>query len=113
MEKQQKILEMAKDICRVKLNCNDVCNPISACDALKYAERAVEAGYSKQSEGEWIKIFRYSRNWDDYFDLICPQCGMKFSNVSAGDLSKYRYCSVCGLKLKMKGADNEQDCDEN
>lgn len=51
MEKQQKILEMAKDICRVKLNCNDVCNPISACDALKYAERAVEAGYSKQSEG--------------------------------------------------------------
>ena len=46
-EKQQKILEMAKDICRVKLNCNDVCNPISACDALKYAERAVEAGYCK------------------------------------------------------------------
>lgn len=54
MEKQQKILEMAKDICRVKLNCNDVCNPISACDALKYAERAVEAGYSKQSE--WISV---------------------------------------------------------
>lgn len=49
-EKQQRIVEMAKDICRVKLNCNDVCNPISACDALKYAERAVEAGYKKQSE---------------------------------------------------------------
>lgn len=46
-EKQQKILEMAKDICRAKLNCNDVCNPISACDALKYAKRAVEAGYVK------------------------------------------------------------------
>lgn len=45
--KQQQILQMAKDICRVKLNCNDVCNPISACDALKYAERAVEAGYCK------------------------------------------------------------------
>ena len=53
MEKQQKIVEMAKDICRVKLNCNDVCNPISACDALKYAERAVEAGYSKP---EWISV---------------------------------------------------------
>jgi hypothetical protein len=47
MEKQQQILQMAKDICRVKLNCNDVCNPISACDALKYAARAVEAGYVK------------------------------------------------------------------
>ena len=52
--KQQKIVEMAKDICRVKHNCNDVCNPISACDALKYAERAVEAGYVKQSG--WISV---------------------------------------------------------
>lgn len=52
-EKQQKILQMAKDICRVKHICNDVCNPISACDALKYAERAVEAGYCKQ---EWISV---------------------------------------------------------
>ena len=47
MDKQQQILQMAKDICRVKLNCNDVCNPVSACDALRYAERAVEAGYVK------------------------------------------------------------------
>lgn len=53
-EKQQQIVQMAKDICRVKLNCNDVCNPISACDALKYAERAVEAGYCKQSG--WISV---------------------------------------------------------
>ncbi len=53
-DKQQQILQMAKDICRVKLNCNDVCNPISACDALRYAERAVEAGYSKQSE--WVSV---------------------------------------------------------
>jgi hypothetical protein len=54
MDKQQQILEMAKDICRVKHICNDVCNPISACDALRYAERAVEAGYSKQSG--WISV---------------------------------------------------------
>ena len=53
-EKQMRIVEMAKDICRAKLNCNDVCNPISACDALKYAERAVEAGYVKQSG--WISV---------------------------------------------------------
>lgn len=50
MEKQQKIVEMAKDICRVKHICNDVCKPISACDALRYAERAVEAGYVKRTE---------------------------------------------------------------
>lgn len=46
-EKQQKIVEMAKDICRHQNVCTDVCNPISACDALRYAERAVEAGYVK------------------------------------------------------------------
>lgn len=63
MEKQQKILEMAKDICRVKLNCNDVCNPISACDALKYAERAVEAGYRKQSG--WISVDERLPEYDE------------------------------------------------
>ena len=51
--KQQQILQMAKDICRVKHICTDVCEPISACDALRYAERAVEAGYCKQ---EWISV---------------------------------------------------------
>ena len=50
MEKQQKILQMTKDICRHQNVCNDVCKPISACDALRYAERAVEAGYVKQRE---------------------------------------------------------------
>ena len=64
IEKQQQIVEMAKDICRVKLNCNDVCNPISACDALKYAERAVEAGYKKQSE----VIDEFARELKEYLD---------------------------------------------
>jgi hypothetical protein len=66
-DKQQKILEMAKDICRVKLNCNDVCNPISACDALRYAERAVEAGYSKQSG--WISVDE--RLPEEYDTILC------------------------------------------
>jgi hypothetical protein len=47
---KEQIDEMAKDICRVKQNCNDVCNPIETCQALKYAERAYEAGYRKLSE---------------------------------------------------------------
>lgn len=87
-EKQQKILEMAKDICRVKLNCNDVCNPISACDALKYAERAVEAGYSKQSEGEWKKVS------DKFPRYVCTACNHLFNN------KEYNYCPNCGAKMK-------------
>ena len=52
MSKEQ-IEEMAADICLVKHNCNDVCNPINTCNALKYARRAYEAGYRKQ---EWISV---------------------------------------------------------
>ena len=52
MSKEQ-IEEMAAYICLVKHNCNDVCNPINTCNALKYARRAYEAGYRKQ---EWISV---------------------------------------------------------
>jgi hypothetical protein len=45
----EQIEEMARDICRVKQNCNDVCHPINSCLALKYAERIYNVGYRKQS----------------------------------------------------------------
>ena len=53
MSKEKQIEEMAKDICRVKQSCNDVCHPINSCRALKYAERFYNAGYRKQ---EWISV---------------------------------------------------------
>lgn len=53
MIKEKQIEEMAADICLVKHNCNDACNPINTCNALKYARRAYEAGYRKQ---EWISV---------------------------------------------------------
>ena len=86
-DKQKNILEMTKDICRVQHNCNDPCNPISACDALKYAERAVEAGYVKQSEGEWIYVHTYMRGRCS----IC-QSSMQYDNQP--------YCANCGAKMK-------------
>lgn len=96
-EKQQQILQMAKDICRVKLNCNDVCNPISACDALKYAERAVEAGYSKQSEGGWIDkptgAYGRMQSW-------CSACG-KHSGIGGIESNRHKpFCPNCGAKMK-------------
>ena len=50
MSKDKKIEKMARDICCVKQNCNDVCHPINSCRALKYAERFYNAGYRKQSD---------------------------------------------------------------
>jgi len=93
-EKQKQIVEMAKDICRVKLNCNDVCNPISACDALKYAERAVEAGYCKQSEGEWRSTGVYGVEFEMF---KCSHCGKRTENGNG-----WPYCPQCGAKMKSK-----------
>lgn len=98
-EKQQKILQMAKDICRVKHICTDVCEPISACDALRYAERAVEAGYSKQSEGEWIIKVHPLTNCKSIF---CSRCGHRENRGPAWDISWgiSPFCPNCGAKMK-------------
>jgi hypothetical protein len=99
MEKQQKILQMAKDICRYQPCCNDVCKPISACDALRYAERAVEAGYSKQIEGT---------NLSDYPSLFeCSVCHWCDGDTYTGDSSEYNYCPNCGAKMKGGDKGNE------
>ena len=98
MDKQQQILEMAKDICRVKLNCNDVCNPISACNALKYAERAVEAGYCKQSEGKWVSELVKRCDWkgkkQDYYQP--NSCSLCHEAV----VKRTPYCPNCGARMK-------------
>ena len=46
----EKIRKIASDICLVKQNCNDVCNPTESCAAYKHAKKAVEAGYSPKPE---------------------------------------------------------------
>ena len=73
-DKQQKILQMTKDICRHQNVCTDVCKPISACDALRYAERAVEAGYVKVvrcKECEYAKRERMC----DHDEIFCEELG--------------------------------------
>lgn len=94
-DKQQKVLEMTKDICRHQNVCTDVCKPISACDALRYAERAVEAGYVKQSEGEWEEIMHF--NFEGGYSGSNYRC----SNCHYDDCyEKTPYCPNCGAKMK-------------
>ena len=87
-----KIEEMARDICRVKQNCNDVCYPINSCRALKYAERFYDAGYRKQSEWEWI--FNRGRTYGEpaYY---CSNC-----SEGASDYGYDKFCPNCGAKMK-------------
>ena len=102
-DKQQKILQMTKDICRHQNVCNDVCKPISACDALRYAERAVEAGYVKQSEGEWRGEIRERCDWKgkkrQYFQP--NSCSVCHEAV----VERTPFCPYCGAR--MRGDKNE------
>ena len=50
MTDQEKIKSLAKDLCLVKGNCNDICNPEECCAAYKHAKKTVEAGYSPKPE---------------------------------------------------------------
>lgn len=72
MTDQEKINKMAQDICRVKHNCNDTCNPINSCMALKYAHRAYMAGYRKQ---EWISVEERLPTWEDGKVLVFTKYG--------------------------------------
>lgn len=70
MSREKQIEDMAKDICAVKQNCNDVCHPINSCRALKYAERFYNAGYRKQDDEELIdKIATYFEKEDNWTKL--------------------------------------------
>ena len=98
-DKQQKILQMTKDICRHQNVCTDVCKPISACDALRYAERAVEAGYVKVVRCKECKYFYESKEFEN--EYYCDFHG----EDDEAEVFPDGYCNFG--KPKMKGAGNE------
>lgn len=59
------------------------------------AERLIEKGYRKQSEGEWLCI--YLNKFEHLSKHKCSECG--FVNTT-----RYNYCPNCGAK--MKGAED-------
>ncbi len=64
-----------------------------SCDYCKIAEFLVNAGYRKQSEGEWKPCGMFG----DF--AKCSLCGYDepLSNVYDG---KHNYCTNCGAKMK-------------
>ena len=55
--------------------------------------KMLEKGYRKQSEGEWIRKLRYSRNYDDFFSYTCSECNTHRDAPT-------NYCPNCGAKMK-------------
>lgn len=73
---------------------------------LRLAKHFYNAGYSKQSEGEWIAIPKRGLNSKksrriNYFTFTCPVCGR------SNGKHKSDYCPGCGANLitKPKGGE--------
>ena len=99
MNKDKQIEEMARDIChaptcKIKKN-GGAC--YKYCKAYIYAFRAVNAGYRKQSEGEWIDkptgAYGRMQSW-------CSACG-KHSGIGGIESNRHKpFCPNCGAKMR-------------
>lgn len=86
--KGREIEEMVKTISTCECNCLNC----KVCYSWKLCEALYNAGYRKQSEGEWKKPSRYSepvctkckKSPCQYFGMLppfCPNCGAKMKGV--------------------------------
>ena len=110
MSREKQIEEMAKELTAYeKKLCErlpkDKCLLTSAvhaqvsCDYCKIAEFLVNAGYRKQSEGEWMKPQFFARSgFYTKKEFPCNQCGETFEVVKGSKLM--HYCPNCGAKMK-------------
>ena len=94
MSREKQIEEMAKDLCH-KTTCTikkDGDNCYKYCNAYIYAFRAINAGYCKQSEGEWIAKNPMIRSplARNYYCSVC-----KYEPIEIKS-----YCPNCGAKMK-------------
>ena len=95
---KQAIEEMALIICGFK-DCTSCISRMGLrkCGAKAYAERFYNAGYRKQSVGEWNTVV------DNKDDIVteCSACKKHFWFMKKGQLNidKMPYCPNCGAKM--------------
>ena len=128
MTEQEKIKRLAQDLCLVKENCNDICNPEVCCAAYKHAKKAVEAGYSPKPEltdqcpfcaelAKYKDNAEYYRRPNDtsvheYTAALVSQT--YYEGYPSGRVTSYNhplnFCPVCG-KLLMEPTIEEKGAD--
>ena len=102
MSREKQIEEMAWKLCDIPRHPNitscEQCG-IKHCHAMYYAERAYNAGYRKQVEGEWI-VTKTEHSWNcgEYpSEYTCSVCGRTEPRPEP-------YCH-CGAKMTGGGGD--------
>ena len=102
---REQIEEMAKEICEICRRdgeCINVKKSIVCKDAYIEAEHLYNAGYRKQSEGEWLVYGNVNNR-----RAMCTNCRKEFA-VQKGmlQLQHFPNCPLCGSRMrnaKMKG----------
>jgi DNA-directed RNA polymerase subunit RPC12/RpoP len=93
MSKEQ-IEEMAKVLCGMKNGCDECMWNKTHCNERNDAEEIYNAGYRKQSVGEWKKFQEL------YPRYVCTACNHLFNNKT------FKYCPNCGAKM-LKGENTQ------
>lgn len=95
MSKEKQIEEMARAMCAYygTEKCYD-CRYCCDCHIAKEADRLYNAGYRKQSEGEWIQDVIAFCN-------VCSLCKAKVDRYAiVCNSGKLNFCPNCGAKMK-------------
>jgi hypothetical protein len=98
---KEQIKEIAKVLCeKYDTEHCKVCDHNGRCMVRLDAEWIYEAGYRKQSEGEWETIPDYRSESLIAYRHICSVCKSFYKDIRPHG---HKYCHECGAK--MKGAD--------
>jgi outer membrane protein assembly factor BamD (BamD/ComL family) len=88
MGEKKQIEEMAKVLCGMASDCNKCMFNKVNCYEHNEAESLYNAGYRKQSRGEWKQAY------NSFPRYVCTNCNHLFNNKT------FKYCPNCGAKMK-------------
>ena len=94
--REKQIEEIGKIICGMENGCDGCMWNKARCNERNYAEEIYNAGYRKQSKGEW-KILKMG---DGEKVRTCSACLISQTiNVYKGKVM-FRYCPYCGANME-------------
>ena len=97
MDERNQIEEMARHLCcDYNENCYKDCNASHECYVEEVCRALYNAGYRKQSEGEWIEYIEIGAMNNR---LNCSVCNWQTPFCVMGK-REFKFCPNCGAKMK-------------